>query len=109
MSRGMQTAKLDRWAILLQEYDIKLIHIKGKDNILADAISRLHTIDIYEDPTEVKLKLSPVPESQPGSSKTTYEMQLVDARTPQELLIITTKTLEGCKNRIHSAKRKFMK
>ena len=59
----MKTAKLDRWAMFLQEYDMKFIHIKGKDNILADAISRLCTIDIYEDPTEVKLKQSPVPKS----------------------------------------------
>ena len=76
----MKIAKLDRWAMLLQEYDIKFIHIKGKD-ILVDAISRLCTIDIYEHPTEVKLKPSPVPESQPEFSKTTDEIQLVDART----------------------------
>ena len=65
LSRGMKIAKLDRWAMLLQEYDIKFIHIKGKDNILADAISRLHTLDIYEDPAEVngKIKPTPVPEN----------------------------------------------
>ena len=34
--------------MLLQEYNIAFVHIKGKDNILADAISRLHTINIYE-------------------------------------------------------------
>ena len=34
--------------MLLQEYDITFVHIKGKDSILADAISRLCTIDIYE-------------------------------------------------------------
>ena len=34
--------------MLLQEYDITFAHIKGKDNILTDAISRLHTIDIYK-------------------------------------------------------------
>ena len=34
--------------MLLQEYDITFVHIKGKDNILADAISRLHTVNIYE-------------------------------------------------------------
>ena len=65
----MKIARLDRWAMLLQVYEIKFIHIKGKDNILADAISRLCTIDIYEDPAEVKLKPSPVPESQPESVK----------------------------------------
>ena len=79
----MKIVKVDRWAMLLQEYDIKFIHIKGKDNILADAISRLHTIDIYEDPAEVMLKPSPVPESQPESSKTIDEIQLIDTRTPQ--------------------------
>ena len=41
-------AKLDRWAMLLQEYEITFVHIKGKDNILTDAISRLCTIDIYK-------------------------------------------------------------
>ena len=46
--------------MLLQEYDIKFIHIKGKDNILADAKSRLCTIDIYDNPAEVKLKHLPV-------------------------------------------------
>ena len=93
LSRGMNKAKLDRWAMLLQEYDIKFIHIRGKDNILADAISRLCTIDIYDDPAEVKLKPSPVPESQPESSKAKDETPLIDIRTPQQLLNITTKTL----------------
>ena len=93
LSGGMKIAKLDRWAILLQEYDIQFIHIKGKDNILADAISRLCTIAIYEDPIEDKLKPSTLPESWPVSSKTTDEIQLADARTPNQLFYITTKTL----------------
>ena len=42
LTRGMKIAKLDRWAMLLQEFDITFVHIRGKDNILADAISRLH-------------------------------------------------------------------
>ena len=41
LTRGMMIAMLDRWAKLFQEYDITFIHIRGKDNILADAISRL--------------------------------------------------------------------
>ena len=39
LSRGMKIAKLDRWVMLLQEYNITFSHIKGKDNILADTIS----------------------------------------------------------------------
>ena len=64
LSRDMRIAKLDRWAMLHQEYNIKFIHMKSKDTILADAISRLHNIDIYEDPAEVRLQHPPVPKSQ---------------------------------------------
>ena len=39
LSRGMKITKLDRWVMLLQEYDITFTHIRGKDNILTDAIS----------------------------------------------------------------------
>ena len=39
LSRVMKIAKLDKWAMLLQEYNITFSHIKGKDNILANAIS----------------------------------------------------------------------
>ena len=54
LSRGMKIAKLDRWTMLLQEYPITFVHIKGKDNILADAISRLRTLDIYEKTIETQ-------------------------------------------------------
>ena len=54
LTRGMKISKLDRWAMLLQEYDITFVHIKGKDNILTDAISRLCTIDIYEKAIETQ-------------------------------------------------------
>ena len=40
--------------MLLQEYDITFVHIKGKDNILINAISRLHTIDIYKKSIETQ-------------------------------------------------------
>ena len=53
-TRGMKIAKLDIWTMLLQEYDITFVHIKGKDNILADAISRLCTIDSYEKALETQ-------------------------------------------------------
>ena len=54
LTRGMKIAKLDRWVMLPQEYDITFVHIKGKDNILANAISRLHRIDIYEKAIETQ-------------------------------------------------------
>ena len=105
----MKIAKLDRWAMLLQEYDIIFIYIKGKDNILTDTISRLCTINIYEDPAKVKPQHSP--KSQPESSQVTDEVQLLDAGNAQQLLNITTKTLRRlqkqdgfCKRIVHELK-----
>ncbi|RKI44684.1 hypothetical protein D7V67_17065 [Clostridium paraputrificum] len=33
--------RLTRWSLLLQEYNIIINHIKGKDNVIADALSRV--------------------------------------------------------------------
>ena len=97
--------------MLLQEYDIKFIHIKAKDNILADAISKLCTLNIYQDPTEVKVKPTSVPKALQTSSKTQDEVELINVRIPQQLLNITTKTLKRlqkqdkfCKKKVHKIK-----
>ena len=97
--------------MLLQEYDIIFIHLKGKDNILTDAISRLCTINIYEDHAEVKLQHPTNPQNKVKSSKVTENMQLLDTGTAQCLLNITTKTLKSlqkqdrfCKRKVHKLK-----
>ena len=107
----MKIAKLDRWAMLLQEYDIRFVHIKDKDNILADAVSRLCTVDIYEDPAKVRLQYQPVSKSQPESRKVTDNVQLLDTRTTQQLMNITIKMLRRlqiqdrvCKKKVHEIK-----
>ena len=33
--------RLLNWSLLLQEYDLEIRHIKGKDNIVADCLSRI--------------------------------------------------------------------
>jgi hypothetical protein len=35
-----ESAKLQRWRLLLQEYNFSVIHVPGKDNVVADTISR---------------------------------------------------------------------
>ena len=32
--------RLLRWALVLQEYDLKIVHIQGSENVIADASSR---------------------------------------------------------------------
>ena len=37
--------KVNNWAVELEMYRIKFVHIKGKSNVLADTLSRLTSID----------------------------------------------------------------
>ena len=51
---GMKIPKLNCVSIELSDYNLNFLHIKGQDNILADAISRLKTLDIYGANREIK-------------------------------------------------------
>ena len=106
LSRAMKIAKLDRWAMLLQEYNITFSHIKGKDNILADAISWLCTVNIYEDPAENGLLHSPTAQNKACSNKATDSVQLLYSRTTQQLLNITTRTLWNLQKQDRFCKKK---
>ena len=35
--------RLMRWNLLLQEYNLDVKHVKGKDNVIADCLSRVDT------------------------------------------------------------------
>ena len=45
---GMSSPVLDRWALGLQQFDIQFEHILGKKNVVADAISQLRTLGLYQ-------------------------------------------------------------
>ena len=79
--------------MLLQEYDITFVHIRRKDNILAGGISRLHTINVYDDTVEDKQQSSLDTQGTTHSSKVTEDIQLLNSGTSPQLLNITTATL----------------
>ena len=59
---GMNIAKLDRWSLELQEFDISLEFIQGKLNKIADVISRLKNEGLYIEHSDEKpatVKVSP--------------------------------------------------
>ena len=56
---GMKSKTMDRWALKLQQYNIKFQHIAGKDNIVADAISHLKTANLYEEPKDQEVSKTP--------------------------------------------------
>ena len=81
--------------MLLQECNIRFTHTKSKDNILADAIPRLHPIIIYKYPAAVKSQHPTISKSQLESRKVTDNMPLLGTGPKQQLLNIATKTLRS--------------
>ena len=107
LTRRIKIAKLDGWAMLLQEYDITFVHIKGKDNIPADAISRLHTIDIYKKATETQYSHA-VKTATTQLDETVEQIQHVDSSPLPQSLNMNSTTLHTlqkqdrfCKNKAH--------
>ena len=92
--------------MLLQEYDITFVHIKGKDNILADAISRLRTIDIYKRALETQHS-HVVKTTTTQLDETVEQIQHVDSSLLPQSLNMNSTTLctlqkqdKFCKNKV---------
>ena len=46
---GMSSPVLDRWALELQQFNIKFQHIQDKKNVVTYTISQLRTLNLYQD------------------------------------------------------------
>ena len=49
---GMCSPVLDRWALELQQFNIRFHHIQHKKNMVADKISQLRTLGLYDNGNE---------------------------------------------------------
>ncbi len=71
-----QSAKVRRWQLALQEFDFKYIHIKGEDNVVAYAFSRLcdhHPMDGVS--TTERLNALFISSDRMGSNAPTIELR----------------------------------
>ena len=48
---GLTSDRVYRWRLLLEEYGPEVVHIKGEQNAVADAISRLDICPVQEEKT----------------------------------------------------------
>ena len=51
----MKSKTMDRWALQLQQNNIKFQHVAGKDNVVADAISHLKTANLYKEVKDIEV------------------------------------------------------
>jgi hypothetical protein len=63
------TERVLRWRMVLEEYGPELIYIKGPDNVVADALSRLELIDVDEEDASDAKKTSPTAKLSTNNNK----------------------------------------
>ena len=59
LTTEMKSKTIDRWALKLQQYNIKFQHVASKDNIIAEAISHLKTVNLNEEPKGQEVSKTP--------------------------------------------------
>ena len=92
--------------MLLQEYDITFVHMR--DNILADTISRLCMINVYEEAIEDKQHHLLGSQTATHPNVKVKKIKHLDSSTSLQLLNMNTTMLHNlqnqdkfCKNKVH--------
>jgi hypothetical protein len=70
------SAKVLRWKLVMQQYNMKLQFIPGKDNVVADVLSRIYLITVEGENTPGLPPTIPTPTCVRSLSKETYELIL---------------------------------
>jgi cleavage and polyadenylation specificity factor subunit 1 len=53
---NLSNDRITRWRLLLEEYSPKFVHIKGTDNVVADALSRMDTVEVEQSDLNQEIK-----------------------------------------------------
>ena len=77
---NLSNDRITRWRLLLEEYGPTFVHVKGKDNVVADALSRMDMLDGSE-PEERRVPLSAPARSKFTKSKGQYMAFVMTALT----------------------------
>ena len=56
---GMKSQTMDRLALKLKQYNVKFKHVAGKESIVADTISHLKAVNLYEEPEDHEVSRTP--------------------------------------------------
>ena len=88
MSKAIKIPKLNSWFKELAGYNIMFVHIKGKNNVLVDAISRVKTLNIYKKELEN-------PKTQVVSNRQENDME-INAPDKHTISISTFHTEQKC-------------
>lgn len=54
---SIECSRVQRWKLMLSEFNIEMVHIKGSENFIPDLMSRVDSIDKVNENTEDVLKL----------------------------------------------------
>lgn len=75
------TKRINRWKLILEEYQYTLHHIKGKSNTGADGLTRLHCIQTNEVDNRIIIDWKEIAEAQKADKKIeeiTHEKELIN-------------------------------